>query len=377
MQQSISPFPSSPEASWYSLTSDTELKVQRWMVSTEESRRICNEPLFLGVDFSRGLQAAITKAMKVAPFINDLRKLDPCKLCTVNFLRGSLNFGLREALRDAAGSNTHATCFMSSQRFRVDGRWHVKEDMYRKLDIPQGAYLVLGDVVATGVTVDNGLQVMYDVMQEKGIKPAGLVFFTIGCHKIEKILERWHALFSKDNPGYKGTHVVYLEGKFRLVDSKTPLQIALQGTDLVKLGAILTPEYALSLYDNPAYVLERCAIYDAGSRAFDVPAYLEDVQGYWVQVAAMAKRGFTLKEALKERWSEEGFETWESFQALADLFWKGVSEEVRRQIYTAYQARWNAQFLTESESPKALLNIANARLHAIQHNCPFHCTEAP
>jgi hypothetical protein len=377
MQQTISPYVKTPEASWYGLTSDTALNVQRWIVSTEESRKICNEPLLLGVEFSRALQAAITKSLRSAPFYNDLKGSDPCKLCTVNFLRGSLNFGLREALMDAVGSNTHATCFMSSQRFRVDGRWHVKEDMYRKLDIPQGAYLVLGDVVATGVTVDNGLQVMFDVMKEKGIKPSGLVFFTIGCHKIEKILERWHGLFSQDNPGYKGTHVVYLEGKFRLVDSKTPIKISIQGTDLVKLDAILSPEYALSIYEKPEYLLERCAIYDAGSRAFDVPAYLEDVHGFWVKMAAQARAGGTLKQALKERWNENGFDTWETFQVLADQYWRGVPTDLRREFYSAYQAFWSPEFLKSSDSPEALLAVANRRLHAIEHNCPFHNPEAP
>ena len=50
------------------------------------------------------------------------------------------------------------------------------------------------------------------------------------------------------------------------------------------------------------YPLERCAIYDAGSRAFDVPAYLADVRGYWEQVVRLAGEGWTLGAALGERW---------------------------------------------------------------------------
>ncbi|MBM4372282.1 MAG: hypothetical protein FJ098_11550, partial [Deltaproteobacteria bacterium] len=319
---------SNPQASWYRLEGDYgEGGLGRWVVSTPTTRDICNRPEILGVDFSRRLQDGVRHALATAPFHDALKALPETRLCIMNFLRGSLNFGLRGALRDALGSNRHGTCFMSSQRFRKDGRWHVKEDMYRKMDIPQGALLLLGDVVATGVTVSNGLEVITDHLVRHELAPVGVVFFTLGCHKAEKALQTFHDRFSKARSDYLGTHVVYLEGKFTLVDSRRRLHLAIPGTDLIKADALLSPEFELSLYDAISHVLERCVIYDAGSRAFDVPEYLEDVLHYWEQIRRLAKRGYTLREAMQERWPEEDHRSLQGLRELRAQRWRGVPQE--------------------------------------------------
>jgi hypothetical protein len=226
------------------------------------------------------------------------------RVCVLSFLRGGLNFGLRDALAGAYGFNTHSSAFMSSQRYRIDGRWVVREDMYRKLRIPADALVLTGDVVATGVTVGHGLEVLLDHLIRIGSSLRSLVFFTIGCHKLEKALERMDARFRAAFPGYRETHAVYLEGKFRLVDSRTELRIALPGTDLVRRDALMAPELEASQYEHPSRPLERCVVYDAGSRAFDIPTYLEDLLAYWHQVAGLARAGLTLADALLERWPE-------------------------------------------------------------------------
>ncbi len=63
----------------------------------------------------------------------------------------------------------------------------------------------------------------------------------------------------------------------------------------------MAPEFIESQYESPAYPIERCIIYDAGSRAFWVKEYLEDVIGYWKQVLELAKQGMTFRELVKER----------------------------------------------------------------------------
>jgi hypothetical protein len=353
-------------ASWYSLGGDyDDGGIRRWVVSTPQTRDICNKPELLGVEYSRALQAGIRAALESAPFRDGLEAVAQTRLCIMNFLRGSLNFGLREALNDALGTNRHVTCFMSSQRYRQDGRWHVKEDMYRKMDIPQGAILIVGDVVATGVTVANGFDVISAHLQQHDLQPSGIIFFTIGCHKAEKALRAFHDRHSRERADYLGTHVVYLEGKFSLVDSQTPLHIALPGTDLVKLDALLTPEFELSLYDAIPYVLERCVIYDAGSRAFDVPEYLEDVLHYWEQVRRLAKRGFTLREALRERWPEAEQQDLKTLRALRGQQWRGVPVETVDLLHEHYRKRWTGVFEEWSRSASALGQVAEERIEVL------------
>jgi hypothetical protein len=351
-------------ASWYRLCGDYQGAVHRWLSSTPETIAICNEPQVCGVDYTRRMRDAMVSALTTAPFRPFLESVPSSRLCIMNFLRGGLNFDLRGALSDALGSNFHATCFMSSQRKRKDGRWTVKEDMYRKMKVPHGAILLVGDVVATGVTVENGFRVIEQYLVETETPISGVVFFTIGCHKLEKILEEVHRRFSKRFPDhYRETHAIYLEGKFKLVDSATRLMIAIQGTDLVKVGgAVMTPEFEASQYDTLFAPLERCTIYDAGSRAFDVGEYFSDVLQYWEQLHRLARRGYTLKEALKERWPESGYGDRESFLAAKNEVWKGLDGAFLEALHDRYQGRWSTKFKRWAGTREALQSVCEERL---------------
>jgi hypothetical protein len=84
----------------------------------------------------------------------------------------------------------------------------------------------------------------------------------------------------------------------------TPMRIKIDGTDLLRANGLLAPEFILSNYESPAFPIERCTIYDAGSRAFDVVEYLADVTEYWEKCAELATSGVTFQELLKERFPE-------------------------------------------------------------------------
>ena len=66
----------------------------------------------------------------------------------------------------------------------------------------------------------------------------------------------------------------------------------------------MAPEFIESQYSDPAYPLERCTIYDAGSRAFWVREYAADVLNYWKQVLELASKGMTYLEYLHQRFPE-------------------------------------------------------------------------
>lgn len=338
-------------ASWYEIRGEHQGAVERYVVSTAGTRNIANRPEELGVAFNGQLQDAMQIALLTAPFRPLIEQHTEDRVCVVNFLRGGLNFEIRRALNTAYGFNRHSSAFMSSQRYRQDGRWFVKEDMYRKLDIPRDAVLVMGDVVATGVTMDNGLEVIVDHIEEIGGSVRALVFFTIGCHKAEKVLaaldERLRAAF----PGYERTVLVYIEAKYRLVDSKSELRIGIPGTDLIRRGGLLSPELEASQYDRPAYILERCAIYDAGSRAFDIPTYARDVHEYWSEVLGFALQGWTLAEALAERWPEGGQLDRAAFLERRQQVWRGVGDAFLDDLYY----RQDTFFAGESAASSAAL----------------------
>lgn len=327
-------------SSWYKVSGDYQGAVQRWVVSTPETRQVFNDSSVLGLDFTERLFSAMTAALSTAPFRGFLESVPSQRLCVVNFLRGSLNFETRRALGAALGSQRHTTCFLSSQRYREEGRWHVKENMYRKMDVQRGSILVFSDVVATGVTVDSGLEVIVEHLLRHESNPKGLVFFTIGCHKLEKVLDKYDGKLRELIPGYEETHIVYFEGKMKLVDSNTKLLIKIPGTDLVRRDALMSPELELSQFDSITARLERCVIYDAGSRAFDTAEYVEDVVGYWQQLRGLAHRGYTLREALLERWPEPGYGSRQELAETRQVIWPWVDNETLDRLWESRSRFW-------------------------------------
>ncbi len=69
----------------------------------------------------------------------------------------------------------------------------------------------------------------------------------------------------------------------------------------MRLNSVMAPEFIESQYENPAYPIERCIIYDAGSRAFWLPEYCHDVIDYWKQNLSFAEQGMTYAQLLAER----------------------------------------------------------------------------
>jgi len=163
--------------------------------------------------------------------------------------------------------------------------------------------------------------VLLDALETSDAGLSRLVFFTIGGARAEEILAGVDARLRALSPEFMGTTIVYVEGRFLVADESTRLPLAEAGTDLLRKDALLAPAFEASQTQSPAYPLERCAIYDAGSRAFDVPVYLGDVRGYWEGLRALAQDGLTLADALAARWhapDASGLDSSDALIALAD-----------------------------------------------------------
>ena len=291
--------------------------VHNYILSTPHTRRICNDPTCAGVEYTRLLSHACAIAFRLKPV-----ELLEHSTAVVNILRGGLNYGLRDALADAYGWNYHSTCFISAQRARnsVESEdWHITENSYAKVYLPEDASLVIGDVVATGTSLRYALQELLRsaVAQKKNLR--NIVFFTIGGGKASEILEEIDAKCRELFPNYAGTTLIYIEGCFTCADVNMPLTIRLTGTDLLRRDAIMAPEFIESQYENPAFPLERCVIYDAGSRAFWVREYAQDVVGYWNQNLQLAEHGMTFRELLEERFPMLDPDRFDSFVDLKEL----------------------------------------------------------
>jgi len=296
---------SNPEVlSLSAVRGDYDGPIRRYCFSTAETRDIVNKPEVMGMEYTEKLEAAMMHLLQGFKPLHFTDMVED-QVDVFNFLRGGLNFGLRNALHRAYGWNYHRSSFMSTQRARdTEGRWYITEDSYRKITIAKGGIIFCGDVIATGVTLENGLEALTNEVKKRGASIRYFHFFTIGCHKAEKILEEYYEIWKKEFPDFEGVDVFYMEGKFHLADSKTPVTIKLPGTDLLRRDSVVMPECLASQDDDIAYALERCTIYDAGSRAYDIEEYSSDVSEYWEEVLALAKNGMTTEAYLAERFPE-------------------------------------------------------------------------
>lgn len=296
-----------PNCALYLSESCSSKLVKSYIASTAESRDICNDPFVTGIRYTRALSAACAKILKT---LNNrgLSNLSEDTTTVLHILRGGLNFGIRDAIFDAFGWNNHASAFISAQRTRKaedSSQWQIIESDYSKFNLKKNNSIILGDVVATGTSLSYALdRVITAANENKKSIISSITFFTIGGPRSHEILEEVCQTLKKTTPTFKGASVIYLEGIFTVPSKDHPLRIKFDGTDLIRSNAILTPEFIDSQYKSPSYPIERCTIYDAGSRAFDPDEYFEDVKDYWTQTLELAKKGVSYAELLKERFPE-------------------------------------------------------------------------
>jgi len=289
----------------YQIVDGAYTTVNRYVLTTPETRAICNDPLVMGYDYTAKLERGCTTFLRLTAGLTEIQ-LREKRSVVFNILRGGLNFGLRGALAQAFGWNRHSSSFVTAQRARIsDGseQWHITEDEYKKITFPQRAQIIIGDVVATGTSLRHGLDIMIKEAVRQNIELGSILFFTIGGPISEARLQEADTACRKHFPNYEGTQVCYIEGRFFVptIDSKVTIKIT--GTDLMRCQSLLAPEFIESNYAVPSYPLERCAIYDAGSRAFQVREYLDDVTDYWTRVRNLAET-MTYTEMLTERFPE-------------------------------------------------------------------------
>ena len=285
----------------YRMTNNTS--IETIIATTPETRAISNDPRVMGLAYTTGLKKACGRILAQLA-ASGLTCLEENETIVFDILRGGLNFGLREALGSAFGWNRHGCSFISAQRARDDNspeQWHIVESEYTKVYMPKTASIVIGDVVATGTSLSHAMQALVGEAQKQGTDIRSIVFFTYGSPRAMEILSHTDAMCRERFKGYQGTCLIYLEGCFSVPTPETDVQVKVTGTDLLRREAIMAPEFIDSQYDDPTFPLQRCTIYDAGSRAFWPPEYIEDLADYWNRTAALADSGVCFKELLAER----------------------------------------------------------------------------
>ncbi|HLD29673.1 MAG TPA: hypothetical protein VJC03_04980 [bacterium] len=333
----------------------------RYVVSTPESARLLNHPEIYGFEYIHILREGMKRILGDSIFRKIFSVLDDSQTTVLHFLRGGLNFGLLDLLYRVYGFTRHSASFMTSQRYKTRAHWKIKMDQYRKFVLHPRMNIFSGDVVATGTTLENGLAIIHRLLKKNHYCLANFIFFTVGGKETEAILLRY---FKKYRELYKGVRffLIYLEGQFHLVEKKNEFRICIPETDLVRKGALLTPEFEKSAYASLYPALERCVVYDVGARAFHYQEHLEDVTGYWKSVS---KLPLTVEEALLERWPGEHYTGLETLRKYQKRVWPNLSPGFVKELYRLYgnSRRRNAAVAGKKGSLKRLAFKRIKELH--------------
>lgn len=195
----------------YRIEDEKQEHVNRLIVSSPETRAICNDTTVLGVDYTRKLSRACSNVLKSLQQ-EEIISFQENKTIVFNILRGGLNFGLREAIADAFDWNMHGSSFISAQRARRNPdseEWHIIESDYQKVYMPPSAQIVIGDVVATGTSLEFGLEALVKQAELNNTNIESILFFTIGGKRTEEILEKVDALCRNKFEGFKSTTLLH------------------------------------------------------------------------------------------------------------------------------------------------------------------------
>lgn len=351
-------------------------RIKRYIVSTSQTQQITTQSDVVSPEFEGMLQQGIGSAISRS----GLREIIMQSLVgNRNFadvlfiLRGGLNFDPTNGLGEI-GIRT-IEHYLSSQRKRIPNpqnpecdNWIITHDGYKKLfeaeKEPRSVDLFLGDIVATGTSLQHGLVEFLSEMKQRGYTLNSLNFFSIGVNKTEEIIsellgkEEFNNVFAASFRA----NVLYLEGRFGLAKKTSPVRIKIPDTDFLTYheGALTTPEFVRELLTRPDYVLESCVIYDGGKRRSAFRSHLREVAESWEQLKELALNGFALQDAINERYPLGNISTVQEWREIHPA-WKEIEDSIIQDLIK----QKDFLFAGCPNTPKALEELCERRIREI------------
>mgnify|MGYP007065675510 FL=1 len=338
-----------------------------------------NYPEIINCDFTNLLKNGVVNALKGVNILERISEINSKWVNVYHILRGGLNFKVTDALRKAFGYKWHTSSYLTSQRVLKGDRYEISEDYYRKFLVPDNATVYTADIVASGASIDNGLDYIFKYMQSTGHRLRNFIFITIGCVEAENVLGRWHRLFKETFPNYGQTYLIYLEGRFGLATQKTPFRNKIPYTDLIKSykeGALLTPEYEHSQFDRVITALEACAIYDGGKKSFEPANHIRDVLEFWQKQCEYAHgENLSIWDEYNTRFPlDMYFADVDSLkpgspELLAERkaeLWEGLDNEEYEKLHNRFRWLWSDERVANATKPGSLKSVCEKKIKYLE-----------
>ncbi|MBQ6954356.1 MAG: hypothetical protein IJP81_10690 [Bacteroidales bacterium] len=207
----------------------------------------------------------------------------------LTILRGGLNYPLEEACAQV-GIRVRDMHFLSCERVIQDHVITGLEIKYDKLSPSQSAILAIGDIIASGVTLQHCLDHFIKQFKQMGGSIRRIVFFTIGGTRAIELMEELTPKLRTLFPEFEGFDCFFYEGVFTVYDGPGVSGINVRDIDFGWQGGIVAPEFRNWVMDHPDALLEKCIIYDGGARRYEIPLHLDEVSEYWEGILERADR---------------------------------------------------------------------------------------
>lgn len=198
----------------------------------------------------------------------------------LTILRGGLNYPLEEACAEA-GIRVRDMHFVSCERIIENNVITGLEIKYEKLRPTPGRTLAVGDIIASGATLERCLDYVVGEFKRRGGSIKRMMFFTIGGTRAVELMEEMTPRLSELFPGFEGFDCFFFEGMFTVYDGPGASGINVKDIDFGWNGGVVAPEFRNHVMEHPDSLFEKCIIYDGGARRYEIPLHIDEVMEYW------------------------------------------------------------------------------------------------
>ncbi len=261
----------------YSL--DTE---KTYIISNPSSRKLICEPEIVGYYIPNLLQQPIADTLKYFHEQNILNNIN-----VVYILRGGLNFPI-EAACSQIGLNIGGVSFLTSERIFLENRVSRIESKYRKINSVDNATVIIGDIIASGETLNNTVRYIEEQYSLSRKMLKNIIVFTIGSDNTLKAIDNLSRKLKQRWCKFEGIWSVFIEGIFTTYPNTGITGLNLPEVDFFLNGALLAPEYRLEIIKYCYSIFERCVIYDGGARRFEQNNHIDNIVAYWRNLCTLA-----------------------------------------------------------------------------------------
>ena len=255
-----------------------------YVVSGTGTRSLMKSPDVVGYD---SYLAMVPSTLAALEYLKSEGFRGSTSILTI--LRGGLNYPLEECCHKA-GIQVTDMSFLSCERRIEDGVITGLDIKYDKLDVAADCTLMIGDIIASGITLRLCLQQVVDRFRLNGGSIRRIVFFTIGGTKAISLMEDFTTSIRTAWPEFEGFTCFFYEGIFTVYEDNGVTGVNIPDIDFGWKGGVISPEFRSFILDDPDALFEKCIIYDGGARRYGIPEHCAEVLEYWNALESVADR---------------------------------------------------------------------------------------